>query len=78
MSLVELVELMIKRLVDFPEDVEVSEAEGEASRIIEVRVHPDDVGKVIGRKGRTADALRVLVSAVSGRENKRTVFQILD
>lgn len=74
----ELVLMIVKRLVDNPDSVYVHEVDGEASKIIEVTVDPDDVGKVIGRHGRTADAIRTIVYAIAGKEKKRTVLQILD
>jgi predicted RNA-binding protein YlqC (UPF0109 family) len=70
--------MIIKRLVDNPDAVHVNEVDGEMSKIIEVTVDPDDVGKVIGRQGRTADAIRTIVYAIAGKEKKRTVLQILD
>ena len=77
-SVASLVLEIVRRLVDNPDAVEVHEVDGEASRIIEVSVDKDDVGKVIGRQGRTAYAIRTLVYAVSGKDKKRTVLQILD
>lgn len=74
----ELVLMIIRRLVDNPDAVHVNEVDGEMSKIIEVTVDPDDVGKVIGRQGRTADAIRTIVYAIAGKEKKRTVLQILD
>lgn len=74
----ELVMMIVKRLVDNPDSVYVNEVDGEASKIIEVTVDPDDIGKVIGRQGRTADAIRTIVYAIAGKDKKRTVLQILD
>ena len=56
-----------KGIVDHPEDVQVSDRELRRGRVLEVRVHPDDLGRVIGRSGRTAQALRTVLGAVSGQ-----------
>lgn len=61
------VEHLVKGIVDNPDDVRVDEVNGRRGRTIEVRVHPDDLGKVIGRGGRTAKALRQIVTGVGGR-----------
>jgi len=66
----ELVTMLVKGLVDQPEDVVVNKVEGERSIIFEVRVAPDDLGKVIGKGGRIANALRALVRAAGTKERK--------
>ncbi len=66
----ELVTMMVKGLVDQPEEVVVNKVEGERSIIFEVRVAPDDLGKVIGKNGRIANALRTLIRAAGTRERK--------
>ena len=66
----ELVTMLVKGLVDQPEDVVVNKVEGERSIIFEVRVAPDDLGKVIGKGGRIANALRTLVRAAGTKEHK--------
>ena len=63
----EALEHLVKGVVDNPEEVVISEKEGRRGTTLEVRVHPDDMGKVIGRNGRTAKALRTVVSALAGR-----------
>jgi predicted RNA-binding protein YlqC (UPF0109 family) len=73
----ELLELLVKALVDHPEEVEVSEVEGERSVVLEVRVAPDDVGKVIGKQGRIVQALRTVVKAAAARAGKKAVVEIL-
>lgn len=73
----ELLENIAKSLVDSPESVEVSEVEGEQSIILELRVGPDDMGKVIGKQGRIAKAIRTVVKAAASKENKRVVVEIL-
>ena len=74
----ELVELIVKALVDHPESVSCTEVQGTHSCVIEIEVDPDDVGKVIGRKGIHADALRRLVSAIGGKHKKRYVLEIIE
>lgn len=74
----ELVEYIAKSLVDDPEKVEVNLIEGEKSTILELRVADDDVGKVIGKHGRIAKAIRTLLSAGSTKTGKRVVLEILD
>ena len=63
----EALEHLVKGIVDNPEEVAITEREGRRGTTLEVRVHPDDIGKVIGRNGRTAKALRTVVSALAGR-----------
>jgi uncharacterized protein len=73
----ELVEYIAKALVDQPDKVDVQEVQGERSIILEVRVAPDDVGKVIGKQGRIAKALRIVVGAAAVKENKRVMVEII-
>ncbi len=73
----ELVKVIAKSLVDYPEQVEVNEVEGSQSIIIELRVSPDDMGKVIGKQGRIAKAIRTVVKAAATKENKRVQVEIL-
>jgi len=63
----EALEHLVKGIVDNPDDVVVSEKSGRRGATLEVRVNPEDIGKVIGRNGRTAKALRTVVSALAGR-----------
>nr|WP_181447962.1 KH domain-containing protein [Dissulfurirhabdus thermomarina] len=74
----ELVEYMAKALVDDPDSVEVHEVEGEQTSVIELRVAKEDLGKVIGRQGRTARAMRTILSAASTKLRKRAVLEILE
>ena len=60
-------EHLVKGIVDFPDDVDVEMVTGRRGRTLEVRVHPDDLGKVIGRNGRTAKALRTVMGALGGK-----------
>ncbi|MDR1788431.1 MAG: KH domain-containing protein [Treponema sp.] len=74
----DLVEFIAKKLVDNPDQVAVSMVEGEKADILELRVAPEDIGKVIGRQGRIAKAVRTLLQAASSGTNRRTVLEILD
>jgi len=73
----ELVKFIAQSLVDNPDAVEVREVEGEQSIIIELRVAPEDMGKVIGKQGRIAKAIRTVVKAAATKENKRAIVEIL-
>lgn len=73
----ELVKTIAKALVDKPEAVQVNEVEGAQSITVELRVDPDDMGKVIGKQGRIAKALRTVVKAAATKENKRVVVEII-
>ena len=74
----ELVEFMAKALVDSPEQVKVAEIEGEKTSVIELSVAKDDLGKVIGKQGRTARAMRTILSAASTKVKKRAVLEIIE
>jgi len=74
----DLVAYIAKALVDNPEDVHVTEIEGEQTSVIELRVAKEDLGKVIGKQGRTARAMRTILSAASTKINKRLVLEILE
>lgn len=73
----ELVEFIAKSLVDNPDEVSVNEVEGSQSIIIELKVAPEDMGKIIGKQGRIAKAIRTVVKAAAIKENKRVVVEIL-
>jgi len=73
-----LIELMAKSLVDKPEEVAVAEVEGERTVIFELRVDKSDIGKVIGKQGNTARAMRTILSAVGTKLGKRCVLEIMD
>lgn len=73
----ELVETIAKSLVDNPEMVQVNEIAGEQSIILELKVASDDMGKVIGKQGRIAKAIRTVVKAAAVKENKRVVVEII-
>ena len=76
-SVVELVEVIAKALVDTPSEVSVAPVDGRQSCVVELSVHPSDLGKVIGKKGRTAKSIRTLLSAVSMKYNHRYLLEIL-
>lgn len=73
-----LVEVMAKALVDFPDQVTVAEVEGEQTTVIELKVAKEDLGKIIGKEGRTARSLRTILAAVSTKLKKRSVLEILE
>jgi uncharacterized protein len=74
----ELVDFMARALVDNPEMVKVSEIEGEQTSVLELRVAKEDLGKVIGKQGRTARAMRTILSAASTKIRKRAVLEIIE
>lgn len=74
----ELVRSIAQALVDRPEEVEVQEVEGEKTTVLELKVAATDLGKVIGRQGRTARAMRTIVNAAATKLKKRAVLEILD
>lgn len=74
----ELVELMAKALVDDPDGVQVREVAGERETVVELTVSPEDLGKVIGRQGRTARSIRTILAAAGNRLRKRVVLEILE
>ncbi len=76
--IVELVELIAKALVDKPEGVSVRAVEGEQVRVLELQVDPTDLGKVIGKKGRTAKSIRSLLGAAGMKLKKRYTLEILE
>lgn len=69
--------MIAKALVDNPDEVKVNEVEGTQSVIIELRVAPEDMGKIIGKQGRIAKAIRTVVKAAAIKENKRVVVEII-
>ena len=73
----ELVELLAKALVDSPELVEIKETAGESIIILEIKVGPDDIGKVIGKEGRIANAIRTVVKASAAKQGKKVTVEII-
>ena len=74
----DLIEFVSKALVDIPEEVSVTEIVGEQTTVVELKVNKSDLGKVIGKQGRTARALRTILNAASTKLNKRTVLEIIE
>ena len=74
----ELIEYIAKALVDNPDEVKVFEVEGEVTSVIELRVAKSDLGKVIGKEGRTARAMRTLLTAASTKLKKRAMMEIIE
>lgn len=74
----ELLEYLARALVDKPDSVEVTAVEGERSIILQLRVDPEDVGKVIGKKGRIAQAMRTLIKASATKEGRNAIVEIID
>ena len=77
-ELVELVDYLARCLVDAPDEVRVDAVEEDRSIVLELSVAPDDLGKVIGKDGRTARAMRTLLAATSARQRRRAVLDILE
>ena len=76
--MVEIVEYLARRLVDEPDAVRVEEVERDGDTVLQLFVAPDDVGKVIGRQGRIARALRTVVRASAAREDRRVLLEIME
>lgn len=77
-ELKDLIEYVSKALVDMPDQVEVNEIAGEQTTVIELKVDKSDLGKVIGKQGRTARALRTILNAASTKLKKRSVLEIIE
>ncbi len=74
----DLIKYIAQALVDNPDRVEVSEVQGEQTSVMELRVAKEDLGKVIGKQGKTAKAMRTILSAASAKVHKRTVLEIIE
>ena len=74
----ELLETIVKPLVQFPEEVNVTLIDREDSQLLELRVNPSDMGKVIGRQGRIAKAIRTVMRAASGKDGKKVIVDIVE
>ena len=77
-GLIHLIETIAKNLVDFPEKVQVNEVVGENTTVIELKVAKEDIGKIIGKQGRTAQAIRTVLNGASAKLRKRTVLEIIE
>ena len=74
----EIIEFIVKALVDDPDSVDIKEVVGDKITIFELRTSKSDLGKVIGKRGRTAGAIRTILNAVSARQGKRAVLEIIE
>ena len=74
----ELIKFIAEALVDKPDQVEVTEVEGERTSVLELKVAKEDLGKIIGKQGRTARAIRTILAAASAKINKRVVLEIME
>ncbi len=74
----ELIELIIKGIVDKPDKIEISQVVGEKTLIFEVKVDPNDIGKVIGRQGRNIKSIRTIINAAAQKDNKRVIIEIVN
>ncbi len=74
----DLIKYTARALVDYPEQVSVSEVEGNQTSVLELKVAKEDLGKVIGKQGRTARAMRTILNAASAKIQKRTVLEIIE
>ena len=74
----DLISYIAQALVDHPEEVSVTEVEGNQTSVLELKVAKEDLGKVIGKQGRTAGAMRTILSAASAKLKKRTVLEIIE
>ena len=74
----DLINYLAQALVDHPEQVSVTEIEGNQTTVLELKVAKEDIGKVIGKQGRTARAMRTILSAASARMKKRTILEIIE
>jgi predicted RNA-binding protein YlqC (UPF0109 family) len=73
-----LIEAIVKALVDKPDEVQIKEVIGEHAHVLELRVAKEDLGKVIGKGGMHANAIRTILAAASGKENKRYILEIIE
>ena len=78
MEIKELVSFLAKALVDIPDDVTVNEVVGEQTSVVELRVNKEDMGKIIGKQGRTARAIRTVLTAAATKARKRVVLEIIE
>jgi predicted RNA-binding protein YlqC (UPF0109 family) len=74
----ELIKNIVQALVDYPEQVAISEVEGKQITVLEIKVAKEDIGKIIGKQGRTAQAIRTILNAASAKAKKRTIMEIIE
>ncbi len=75
---VDVLDFIARNLVDNPDDVEITESEDDGEIVLELRVHPDDMGKVIGKRGRTAKAIRTMIKAAATRDGQSATVEIVE
>lgn len=73
-----LIESLVKALVDFPEQAEIREVDGDRVVVFEIRLNPEDIRKVIGRQGRTIMALRIIMASIAAKAGKRLMLEIIE
>ena len=78
MEMKDLIQRIAEALVDSPEQVAVTAIEGSQSTVLELKVAQDDLGKIIGKQGRTAKSIRTILGAASAKQNKRTILEIVE
>ena len=76
-DLKELIELMIKGIVDKPDKVEINQIIGEKTSVFEIKADPDDIGKIIGKNGKNIKSIRTIVNAAVQKDNKRVIIEII-
>ncbi len=74
----DLIKHIVQAMVDYPEQVAISEVEGKQITVLEIKVAKEDIGKIIGKQGRNAQAIRTILNAASAKAKKRTIMEILD
>lgn len=74
----ELIEYIVRILVDHPEEVQITEVDGEKTVIFELRCNKDDIGKIIGKSGKTVGAIRTLLSTAAAKDGKRAMLEVVD
>jgi len=74
----DLVEHIVRSLVEHPQDIRVTEVDGEHTIIFELRCHPQDLGKVIGKSGKTVGAIRTIISTIASRQNRRALLEVVE
>ena len=74
----DIIEFLLKSIVDYPDKVQINRVNGERVTVLEISVHPSDIGKIIGKQGRVIKAIRTIVKAATIKDNKRTVIEIVE